>query len=126
VEPAGEEGMKDQEINTILDGLEWLKLQFGYEDDWRVFPVVDHRAFWWQVNDKEVLYGEAPEDLENEESMGLYSSVIYTYRHLDKYIYEIDTHTMILMDTQCDNNIFLAIFSNERRIGQQKDGANTS
>lgn len=101
----------------ILD--DYLKLQqeiydyFDYEEQWRVIPIDDRRDFYWYLNSDEVSYAEKLEDF-NEEVGNYYADSIYTQRHHDQWVYRKDDYTMIMVDTHCDGNKFLAIFDNTK------------
>ena len=86
---------------------------FGYKEDWRSFPLEDCRDYYWRmVNETTIDYC----DDEHFRDENTYRGYIYTYRHLSKYIYETTELTMCLIDTRCDFNIFLMVFSNEKKV----------
>lgn len=102
----------------LLD--KYLELQkeiyeyFGYKEDWRVFPIEDCRNYYWWCDERFVRFAETEEKLQDTERGEYYENEVYTYRHLDKYVYKGDDYTMIICDTHTDGNIFISIFSNDR------------
>lgn len=93
---------------------------FGYQEDWVVIPVSDETANYWMLTgDREkqgsVAYSPDPLTRESIEDGGaLYSADIYTQRHLPKWVYRTETHTMVCADTRTDGNKFLMIFDNTK------------
>jgi hypothetical protein len=91
---------------------------FGYVEDWRVLPLDDARQYYWR------LYGEGPGHVRFAKTKGdvlsgegeCYENVIYTQRHLDKWVYRGEEYTMVVVDTNTDGNQFLQIFSNAMEI----------
>lgn len=124
---------------TVLDKLnKYFELQkeildyFGFPATWKEIPIDDATQYYWRVTDDEdeVKYCEEDnleearrllKDEDDEEwyklhGDKLYSNEIYTYCHLDKYIYRTADYTMICVDTHCDGNKFLQIFDNAKEI----------
>ena len=95
---------------------------FGYTNNYRIFPIVDIRDCFWKLDSeqddevKNVYYAEDLDSLKNEDEENCYDASIYTYCHLDKWIYRTDKYTMILMNTHCDSNIYFGIFDNTKEI----------
>lgn len=92
---------------------------FGYQHDWKVFPIIDERENHWGLtkNETKVCYSPSAGNVGGGiDGNNCYSAVVYTYRHLDKWIYRIEKYTMILMDTRCDGNIYLGIFDNSKEV----------
>jgi hypothetical protein len=77
---------------------------------------VDHREYYWQLQGTEqsgsVIHHETKENLNSDGDY--YSAEIYTYCHLDKWVYRTEKYTMILINTRVDGNKFLAIFDNSK------------
>lgn len=88
---------------------------FGYVEDWKVIPIDDATQYHWQVTDEEVIFADAPEDLDPETG-NYYSNEIYTQRHLPKWVYRGADYTMIVVDTHTDGNKFLQIFNNAKEV----------
>lgn len=91
---------------------------FGYQEDWRVLPFSDSRDMLWKLYQDEdgygsVIFAETDEELNTGEG-NCYSNVIYTNRHLPKWVYLGAEFTMIVVDTRTDGNQFLQIFSNDK------------
>ena len=106
---------------------EYFKLQkeifdhFGYVEDWVVIPLVDHRGYYWhlwgEAHGDSIGYSEEPLTQEIiSEGKEYYESEIYTQRFLPKWVYRAEDFTLVCMDTQCDGNKFLGIFSNDKEI----------
>jgi len=88
---------------------------FGYQENWRAFPMEDRRMFLWYLDESgtEVSYAAKKEDF-NERVGNYYSDEVYKYRHLKERVYRNEKYTMILVDTHMDGNILLHIFDNEK------------
>lgn len=92
---------------------------FGYVEDWRILPINDTREYYW------VLDGDGPGCVrfaETEEQLlsdgDYYENIIYTQRHLPRWVYRGEDYTMIVADTETDGNKLLQIFTNanERQV----------
>lgn len=113
-----------KELEDYFNLLADIHRKFGYVEDWGIFPMVDDRDAYWfiRANTSDIRSGGTvtfsydpsfPED-------AYYENEIYTYRHLTKYVYETEDYTMVLVDTHADNNIFLQILSNDKRVTEEK------
>lgn len=107
-------------ISALLDSHQELRAKifehFGYVEDWRIYPIVDDRNFYWKnINDEEILFAEDVEDLVEEDS-DYYSYEVFKDRFLPKWIYRSEDLTMVLVDTHTDGNRYLAIFANDNEI----------
>ena len=97
---------------------EYFKLQkeihdyFGYVEDWVFIPLHDDTAYYWTLTEDEVIFWESEEEFRKGE---FYSYEIYTQRFLPKWVYEGEDYTMIVSDTQMDNNKCLAVFDNKKK-----------
>ena len=106
----------------LLD--EYFKLQneiyeyFGYKEDWKVIPLSDFREYLWNIDGDEIYYGECLEDIYSGNG---YSAEIYTQRFLPKFVYEGEEFTMICLDTHCDGNKFLGVFTNSKKTDLDYD-----
>lgn len=92
---------------------------FGYAQQWRDIPISDDTGCWWYLSGEghgdRVLFGDG--DVRESVSSGdYYANAIYTQRHLPRWVYRTETHTMVCVDTQSDFNVFLAIFDNAKEI----------
>lgn len=115
-------------IDDYFKLLQEVHDHFGYVEDWCVFPLVDHREYYWVADDNEVQFSprkdvaealakadywdQIPEEMHNE----VYSDEIYYNRFLPKAVYKAEDYTMILVDTNTDGNKFLSIFDNKKEI----------
>lgn len=90
---------------------------FGYVEDWRVIPLDDSRKYFWRLDGEGpgmIHFADSEEEL-TEESGNYYIDVIYTQRHLKKWVYRGDGFTMICCDPQSDGNKFLRVFDNSKQ-----------
>lgn len=83
---------------------------FGYEENWRVFPIDDCRGSIWSTDGSSVV--RFADQMEDFSSGNYYENEIYTQRHLSKWVYRGPEFTMIVVDTHTDGNKFLQIFDN--------------
>jgi len=101
----------------------------GYVEDWSVLPIYDSRDQFWAVDKLErewVKFSPSREALtywlaEHDDEYGphgdvLYENVIYTQRHLPKWVYRGAELTLVVADTQTDGNKYLQIFRNKNEI----------
>lgn len=92
---------------------------FGFVEDWKVFPLDDRRNFEWViVGDNEVKYGKKFDIINYTGEY--YSNEIYKQRFYSKWIYRAKDYTMIMVDTCCDDNKFLAIFDNSKEFKEDE------
>ncbi len=93
---------------------------FGYEEDWRVLPMVFDTEYYWYISGSaescNVVFAETIEQLKDEDSGNYYENEIYTQRHLSKWFYRSKDYTMICVDTHCDGNQYLHILSNNKEV----------
>lgn len=88
------------------DILKW----FGYVEKWREYPIRDHSQYWWErPSSDQVLYSDSPEALKEEDESLTYSAVI-------RESCERDGIRLFEMDTQCDGNVYLAIFDGKKYV----------
>jgi hypothetical protein len=123
---------------------EYFKLQqviydnFGYKEDWRVFPLDDMRGVWWSIQGNTVWWSEKKEnhqklidqeyDFDGIPDSDVYSGYIrgnwrLEPRNLEIYQDADKKSSMIIVDTQTDFNVFLMIFDNSKRLHQEDDDA---
>lgn len=117
-----------QLLKNYFDLQKQLYEYFGYEENWRVFPIDDATAYYWRLEGEgpgTVYFADTVEDLEDKDDRGnYYSSEIYTQRHLEKWVYRGKDYTMIVVDTQTDGNKFLSIFDNSKEIKSKNASSN--
>ena len=98
---------------------------FGYQQDWEVMPLDDCTEYYWRLDSEDdeeatmVYFAKSIENLMNEESGDYYSNEIYVQRFLSKLVYRGKDYTMVIVDTQTDNNKFLSIFDNSKEINNE-------
>jgi hypothetical protein len=94
---------------------------FGYREDWRVIPLADHTADSWMLSERSDGGGWvvwSPEPLTAESVRAgehIYSAVIYTQRHLPRWVYRAPDCTLVCIDPRTDLNHFLAVFDNGKQ-----------
>ena len=119
-------------VDTWLEAQEAIAKHVGYKEDWRVIPFDDSREFFWAVDKFEREWCRFSEKkvaleywLKNDDygdyGMEVYSDVIYTQRHLPKWVYRGKEFTVVCCDTQTDGNKLLRIFRNDREIILKKE-----
>ena len=119
--------MSKEKIDHYFSSEKEICEMFGYRHDWRVFPIVDNRGFYWMLDDSEtkIRFFRRKTAIQQDLYKGdYYDSDVYTYRHLKSYVYTIDSYTMILERTNCDGNIWLSIWDNKKRIEWEEKGDN--
>ena len=106
-------------IDEYFDLEQKIHQYFGYQEDWSIIPLVDHRDMHWILDENdngsgEINYSETPFENGYEAAGQYYNASIYTQRFLPKWVYRTEKHTLICMDTHCDMNRYLGIFDNEK------------
>jgi hypothetical protein len=133
---------KPPSIDDVIDEFFVLRQMIfdhvGYVEDWRVFPLDDSREMFWTVDEKEHEYVKYSPDRkalvywleEHDDEYGqygrrLYSNVIYTQRHLPKWVYRGKDIVLVVADTQTDGNRNLQLFrvDHEVRLSEIKKAA---
>jgi hypothetical protein len=114
----------DEKLDAHLSLRDEIFEYFGYVENWRVLPIDDARGNYWRIVEGAdfvgvgktdvVRFADTVEALLDEDSEQLYESEIYTQRHLPKWVYRGEKHTMIVVDTHTDGNQFLQIFDNDK------------
>ncbi len=114
--------MKDKKKNLMLiddcfEAIEKVHEYFGYVEDWVKIPLDDARGLFWFVNQIQgfVRFAETKEKLLLGDGE-YYENQIYTQRFLPRYVYRVEKHTMICVDTRTDGNKFLQIFDNDKEV----------
>lgn len=102
-----------QKLNKISELEAEIKEYFGCIDGWTVYPFDDKTDFYWFNDDNQVHFAENKNDfvIYDNDIEATYSSVI-----LKGKVYRKEDFTMICLDTECDNNVFLTIFDNKKEI----------
>lgn len=101
---------------------EQIYKHFGYNEDWRVIPLLDGTMFSWMLSEHEdgggrLFYADEPFTVELiEAGEKWYSAEIYTQRFLPKWVYRADDCTMVSIDTRTDGNKFLIILDNSKEL----------
>lgn len=84
-----------------------------YMEDWHIYPMVDYRDFVWAINKNSVVSAKTLEDFATGE---FFEDEILKDRFLSKSIFEGQEFTLILVDTHCDNNKYLILLDNNKKI----------
>jgi hypothetical protein len=121
------------DINAVVDRFFEARAAIfahvGYVENWRLMPIDDSRDQFWAVDKNEnewVKFSPKREALVywltgHDDEYGpygdvLYENVIYTQRHLPKWVYRGKELTLVVADTQTDGNKHLQIFRNENEV----------
>ena len=104
----------EEKINQYYNLQEEIFNHCGYQEDWKIYPLVDEREYLWYVSkdEKELKLAKKLEDFVTGD---YYSDEILKDRFLPKSIYQGEKYTMILIDTHTDGNRYLSLLSNEKR-----------
>lgn len=95
-------------LDDYFDLLEKIYKYFEYDEDWHIYPLDDRTEFPWFVEDDYVYYAL------NKEKLFGGDDVFCDYLFKGKKgIWVGKEYTAMLVDTQTDGNMFLAIYSNE-------------
>lgn len=112
---------------------------FGYEGDWKVYPIEDNTDYYWFINHGRVCFYQNMEQydkilkeytdiLENSEDefgekqefelseLSGYFENWVVYVDGKERIFEKDKYTAIIVDTQTDGNEFFSIWDNSKKI----------
>jgi len=97
-------------FNDYFKLREKIYKHFGYQEGWKVPPLMDCRSDFWAIhNEKLYVNCHGEDDFTNEERLS------GGYSIFPKGIYEKDTFTLIYYDTQTDGNDFLGIYDNNKK-----------
>lgn len=119
----------DAEVDRLFEARAAIFAHVGYVEDWRVLPIDDSRDQFWAVDEHErawVKFSPKREALaywlaDHDDEYGpygndLYENVIYTQRHLPKWVYRGAELTLVVADTQTDGNKYLQIFRSANEV----------
>lgn len=117
----------DDIVDSFFDARELIFDHVDYTEDWRVLPITDSRDDFWAVDKHErewVKFSPSREALAywlEHDDYGphgdkLYENVIYTQRHLPKWVYRGEELTIVVADTQTDGNKYLQLFRNTNEV----------
>lgn len=114
----GNKHVKDK-LDQLFSLEEQIHEAFGYQQQWRIFPIVDMREFHWHLEHESggtLRYWNTHEQALARDENHEYEAVVYTQRHLEKWVYRAEGFVMILMDTHCDMNIYLGVFDEAKEL----------
>lgn len=119
----------DAAVDRFFEARKAIFEHVGYRENWRVFPIDDSRDLFWAVDEQEREWVKfSPERValaywleDHDDEYGsygnvLYQDVIYTQRHLPKWVYRGADLTIVVVDTQTDGNKFLRLFRNANEV----------
>jgi hypothetical protein len=119
----------DVAVDRFLEARKAIFEHVGYRENWRVFPIDDNRELFWAVDEQEREWVRfSPERAalaywleDHDDEYGpygniLYQDVIYTQRHFPKWVYRGADLTLVVADTQTDDNKFLRLFRNANEV----------
>jgi hypothetical protein len=87
---------------------------------WQVIPLADHTVHYWMLSARSdgggwVVWSHGPLTAESVRAgQHIYSAIIYTQRHLPRWVYRAADCTLVCIDPRTDCNHFLAVFDNGR------------
>lgn len=107
-------------LRTMLDThfalVEAVYKAFGYAEQWRAFVMEDARgSYWMRLGEDAIAW--SPEAFSEEpivDGSNLCTAGIYTYRHLEQYVFRAEGLVMALLDTQSDGNALLFVFDESK------------
>lgn len=86
---------------------------FGFQQGWRLLPIVDERDLFWMTDGYEFVTAETEDGLgcldEGSNVNGLYST-----GPSSPSIYRRSDYTLALLDLQSDINVFASVFDNTK------------
>lgn len=90
---------------------------FGYQAGYEVLPISDCRERFWSVNRSRTKVRSARTVESMNDPEGSYcENPVYGSVHVPTTMFVGPEFTMIAEDTQTDDNIFLSIYDNEKRV----------
>jgi hypothetical protein len=108
----------DDQIGNYFLLKEVVQKAMGYQPDWVEIPMEDARSQYWLLESEEqgnVVWSPEPLTLTSiEAGKKIYSGTIYTQRFCKKFVYRTPSCVMVAVDTHCDGNKFLMIFSADK------------
>lgn len=87
---------------------------FGIKPEWTLPPIIDQREYYWRVVDNCIWYADTKEELEEETGSCFCDEIVRNE------VYRKEKYTAILSDTNCDYNIWYAIFDNSKEVPLNK------
>lgn len=106
----------DEDIDVYFDRKRAVHKAFGYKPDWVEIPLCDARQMFWMLFGGEgpgarAVWSDEPMTVESiRDGARIWSGPVYTQRFLEKWVYRMDTHVLVAVNTQTDGNKFLMIF----------------
>lgn len=118
-EKDNEENLLRKNLTNYENSKEKILKYFEFKESWKIFPIVDLTDKYWKLEeDKFVLFSdiELNDSILKAEDYTNYE--IWKYKHLDKWIYEKELYTMIIVFTGIDDNKLLVIFDNSKKYDE--------
>jgi hypothetical protein len=82
---------------------------FDYKDTWSDYPLADETDVYWFINQGTIFYADEPMTKELAKKGQYYTGIV-------RIEYRQPNYSLIVVDTQCDDNIFLSVFDNSKEI----------
>lgn len=124
--------MSPEQLKDAIDRYfaleEEIKKTLGWVDTWKLLPLEDDRSCYWMLAGGNKRTGEGstvvtsrePITLESAEKGEVSSSLVYTQRHHDRWIFRAQGAVLIPVDTHTDGNILLLLLDAEKEISDRK------
>lgn len=111
----------EEKLEKYLELEEEIFKEFGYEQTWHRYPIQVETDSYWLVTglyNEVYVYSPKPFSKKSIESGKEISSA--TIQGLSTGMWKTETHTMVLLDTHVDGNIWLFVFDNEKECKDKK------
>lgn len=109
-----------EKIKSYFDLRAEIFAAIGYVENWAYMPMDDATNCWWYLkgtpeSPEEVVFGSSDvrSDLDEER---YFCHEVYRQRHLTKWVYRMQTHTMVVANTHADLNRVLLILDNSKEV----------
>lgn len=107
-------------IKNLLNRYQEIEQQiynyFGYKEDWSKFCIDDCTEYFWYFGKCEDVFYCNARNKEEAKKIILIGIESYSCRIINNHIYKKNDLTLMLLNTECDGNIFLSIFDNSKEI----------
>lgn len=99
---------------------------FGYVEDWRIIPLDFCCEFFWHIEvenriNGSVIFAESKDALLDTHKGDYYCSELFRRRQLPNPVFRGKDYTMIVADTEVDENQVLHVFDNSKEVGSQNE-----
>lgn len=108
------------DIKNLLNKYQEIEQQiydyFDYEEEWSKFCIENCTEYFWYLGKCEYVFYCNAKNKEEAKEIILIGVESYSSRIINNSIYKKNDLTLILLDTECDGNVFLSIFDNSKKI----------